>query len=160
MNYYKTTRQLFKVVIFSCFIGALTSCGFVTTHKDFRSYVDSFEEEYNTEIDFSVTFQEDLRENTNHIGICTYIAGTPRVYIDTKFWEKTDDISREALIYHELGHCKFRLEHYNEEFSDGTAKSIMHAGNYNVVSGYWARGRSYYIEELRQRIKEHSGELF
>ncbi|MES2795912.1 MAG: hypothetical protein V4683_08105 [Bacteroidota bacterium] len=75
-------------------------------------------------------------------------------------WQIATDNAKEALIFHELGHCLLgRIEHKTEKFSDGSPKSLMHPDNFDLYSPctYAIDGsndcnktsrRKYYMDEL------------
>lgn len=84
------------------------------------------------------------------VGLCTqriYTYGPPELSIDVdiKFWSDADDLTREALIFHELGHCLLNREHNNDTLN-GVPVSLMH---HSVVKSK-DFGVSYdaYIDEL------------
>jgi hypothetical protein len=81
--------------------------------------------------------------------------------LNTRCWRTIPETNREALVFHELGHCLLkRIEHKNELFVDGSPKSIMVANDTDLYSpcvyviddtpancNKTAR-RKYYIDEL------------
>jgi|GWRWMinimDraft_5_1066013.scaffolds.fasta_scaffold01871_2 hypothetical protein len=76
-------------------------------------------------------------------------------------WGSKPENDREALVFHELGHCLLnRVTHKNETFQNGSPKSIMVANNTdlygpciyviddNPISCNKTSRRKYYIDEL------------
>lgn len=73
-------------------------------------------------------------ENSNHAGVCYPYEGI--VEINPAYWNEAHSCEREALIFHELGHCILGRMH-----REG---SIMAA---RLVKDYCER-RAFYIWEL------------
>lgn len=80
-------------------------------------------------------------------GDCT-ISGdlTPVITLDETYWNSTDEPGREALIFHELGHCVLRRVHMNSLNQDGIPLSDMNA--YTLDSVTYQHFRSQYLAEL------------
>ena len=129
---------------------ALASCGidegrdFYTTDEAFRPYLDTFAEYYGEELfdrDVVIGFK-DLQ--VGRFGNCYY--KKLQIDIDRNTWESLDEFKKEALIFHELGHCILkRRGHINDVLREGVPVSLMHK--------YWAQhiyeaNREYYIQEL------------
>ncbi len=99
-------------------------------------------------------------------GLCTQTRGntqkqrTVQINTNEKCWQDQPSQNREALVFHELGHCLLgRINHKNDLFADGSPKSIMVANNlelYNPciyaiddnASCNKTQRRKYYIDEL------------
>ena len=70
----------------------------------------------------------------------------------------SNDVEKETLIFHELGHCILGRLHKNDELPNGDPKSLMTQSNVSVYSpcSYPIGGecenntfkRSYYLDEL------------
>ncbi|MEL7147430.1 MAG: hypothetical protein AAFO69_13735 [Bacteroidota bacterium] len=73
------------------------------------------------------------------------------VTIDTEClaWRHSE-ISREILLFHELGHVFLERAHFDELFSNDDYRSIMYGGNWNIFRFYTENPfkRDYYINEL------------
>ncbi len=76
-------------------------------------------------------------------------------------WRAASNNAREALVFHELGHCLLgRINHKDDLFKDGSPKSIMITSNIdlyspcvyvlddNPASCNKTERRKYYIDEL------------
>ena len=75
-------------------------------------------------------------------------ASRPTIVITEEYWTKADDIERELVVFHELGHCVLGRHHLNAQFSDGRPVSIM---NYkNVSEKQFLENKDYYLRELFQ----------
>ncbi len=71
------------------------------------------------------------------------------IIIDETFWELTSTLSREFIIFHELGHCYLFRDH-NEGCTDrGIWESIMRSGTLEGCrDSYNNRTREAYLDEL------------
>lgn len=80
-------------------------------------------------------------------GDCT-ISGdlTPVITLDQEYWNSTDEPGREALIYHELGHCILRRVHRNTLNGDGIPISDMN--KYTIDSVTYQQFRAQFVAEL------------
>ena len=104
--------------------------------------------------------QEDCAE-------CLLMVGNPqkqrRIAInitDGLCWKDQSDFSKEALVFHELGHCLLgRIQHRNDLLPNGSPASLMNAYNESPYSPciYDINGsgncdkrtrRQYYLDEL------------
>jgi hypothetical protein len=74
-------------------------------------------------------------------------------------WKDANNFIREALVFHELGHCYLARFHKTDKFADGTYASLMNPEDTEVYSSciYPIGGgnecnktarRKYYIDEL------------
>jgi hypothetical protein len=81
---------------------------------EFQEYVLEFESVFNVSVgSIPITFA-DLKEN--NIGECHlpyFKKSNAAIYIDKEYWVGYSSIERKALIFHELGHCIFNLDHVN-----------------------------------------------
>ncbi len=116
----------------------LASCASIP--KDFAPYVASFEAHHpvrNTRFEFGTVGATAL--SSDNLAECIRgSAVTPhRIVVSEKQWNGLSDIQREALIFHELGHCVLGLDH---------TSGIMQA---SLISGAkYQANRSTLIEEL------------
>lgn len=81
----------------------------------------------------------------NVVGYCIISKRLPAVYIDIDAWNRFSDLLREALVFHELGHCLLRRPHCNVEFR-GRPISIMR--HHLILLKHYERFRDNYIDEL------------
>ncbi len=94
-----------------------------------------------------VEFVADFPNHPNRIGQCrTRKNDYSRVQIAKDYFEVSDEIEREALMLHELGHCILYKGHNNSELSDACPASIL---NKNVpvaacLGAHWEE----YLDEL------------
>jgi len=87
--------------------------------------------------------------NPNIAGQCTHNSNEPNVVtIDRNFWSGYNDLEKEYLVFHELGHCYLGREHLEAINFNGTCFSIMNSGTIPCRSNYSNRTRSDYLDEL------------
>lgn len=123
---------------------------------EFQEYVDRFIEEAakrGKTIDFtdsglSIQFRDAVSKESG--GVC-YL-GQHRIEIEKFFWDDANDLQREGLIFHELGHCELDRRHRNDLLSNGEWASRMRGdpipeGQTIPVNTVGTR-RDYYINEL------------
>lgn len=59
--------------------------------------------------DLSIKFSDMAKPN---VGLCSISEGEqPEIYIDRKYWARTDETMHEQLIFHEMGHCILHKQH-------------------------------------------------
>lgn len=106
-------------------------------------YIESFEEYSNMSITVDFYFV-DLEDN--YIGKCYQREFYQYILVDKSWWDSASDLSKEQLIFHELGHCVLLKKHNTNKLPDWCPESIMnpyHIGNY-----CYGKYRDYYLEEL------------
>ncbi|HJW29308.1 MAG TPA: hypothetical protein VJ508_08635, partial [Saprospiraceae bacterium] len=85
----------------------------------------------------------------NVVGQCAHDATKPNtVIIDKIYWDSADDLEREFVVFHELGHCVLNREHLDEADAQGNCISIMTSGNGSCKINYTQATRSAYLDEL------------
>lgn len=93
----------------------LLSCGesCEKTPTEVQAYVQEFEDTYGVDIEFEVLLVDyELGSSKGVLATCRRSEGKPPlVRIERSFWNEADYIRRRALVFHELGHCEFDLEH-------------------------------------------------
>ncbi|MGE0616715.1 MAG: putative metallopeptidase [Bacteriovoracia bacterium] len=122
-----------RVILASLFAIALNACGRapVLELNEFASYVETFEAEAAANgnplkvQDLIIKFSNKLDSKTE--GLCTLGSDTPTIEVNAKTFHKLSDIQKEALLFHELGHCVLGRAHANELANDGTVSSLMNA---------------------------------
>ena len=87
-----------------------------------------------------------VKEN---IATCTYSAMTLR--IERKWWNEHSVLQKEALVFHELGHCILLRRHITLTFQckeqpSGCPVSIMYPSVLKSVT--YSKYRTYYLQEL------------
>lgn len=82
-----------------------------------------------------------------NVGLCSRTNNDRVIIIDQKFWTSRSLLSRELIVFHELGHCSLQLEHRNKQVG-GICKSIMRSGHEGCLDNYTTASRSTYLDEL------------
>jgi hypothetical protein len=133
---------------------ALSACGRAPVRDvapEFEGYVASFEQKAasvgsNVAVD-DVIIKFGAVKNKRESGLCL-ISGdqTPRITINKANWDKMDEPEREALIFHELGHCVLRREHRESYTDQGIPESLMNP--YTIEGRVYTYNESYYVKEL------------
>jgi hypothetical protein len=132
----------------------------VIVDSAFAKYVDAFIESGRSrgrDIDFSDTGL-DIRfgeVNQNAGAECFELGnsadGSHRIRISEPYWNEIDELAREVMIFHELGHCELERIHDNQLFSIGDWKSIMRGypiPNKDPAINFHASRKKYYLDEL------------
>ena len=92
---------------------------------------------------------EEIAED-NIAGTCSY--GGRQVHrdvvIDQSFWRRANNLYREYIVFHELGHCYLFRDHYEACLANRTYASLMRSGNGDCRDNYNASTRSFYLDEL------------
>lgn len=94
-----------------------------------------------------------------YLGACvTFSDGKRYIELEVTNWEKSDDIEREELVYHELGHCALNRDHdnqlvYNPLVSYRIPNSVMYPYNFGKYSVYKIF-REHYVAELTNPGKQ------
>lgn len=93
--------------------------------EEVHEYYDRFYDYYGVDPYYvSAGFVEEIEGNT--VAICkSWSSGHREIWIESSYWDELGDYGREQLVFHELGHCVFSLDHSNNEYSDGCPESIM-----------------------------------
>jgi len=116
------------------------------TNPLFNSYILRFEQDLKTVVgDIPITFKY---LPSGIAGQCiVYTNGLAEINVDPFFWITYSEIERTALIYHELVHCKFIVDHVDGSLSDGCISSIMNTvtTDEKCLKKHW----KYYVEDLR-----------
>ncbi len=50
-----------------------------------------------------------------------------KVIIDINFWNNADELDKQFIVFHELGHCFLNRDHLDTTRPDGLCTSIMHS---------------------------------
>lgn len=84
-------------------------------------------------------------------GLCTLRDGAPLIQIDEETFASLQTAAKEALLYHEFGHCLLHREHTNEINPDFQSyASLMTSDPVGMAESYQAH-RSAYLDELFQK---------
>lgn len=88
-------------------------------------------------------------ENRGTLGTCTsYTDGSQVINVDERYWDRADDLDKEYLVFHELGHCILDRDHDNSKDASGFCNSIMQSGSGDCRSTYSSSNRTQLLDEL------------
>ena len=128
---------------------------FPNVHPDLWDYYERFENEAaerGIEIDLvaeGVTGAILEIEQDRVAGSCAFGSHiSNHVTIDLEFWNRSNDVSKEFVVFHELGHCSLHREHREDAMVDGTCASIMRSGIEDCFDNYRFSTRTAYLDEL------------
>ena len=83
------------------------------------------------------------------IGQCAHSDAEPNsVIIDKVYWDKANDLQREFVVFHELGHCALNRGHLDDADNQGNCISIMNSGTGLCNVLYTTGNRSKMLDEL------------
>lgn len=153
-----------SIVLYSCSEGEQVSD--VNIDPELQPYVDRFLEEaanrgMNIDLEESgldIFFEEDI-STAEYAGVCRFRLGANEIGIDRERWDDSSEARKEWLVYHELGHCVLDRSHRNDQFENGTWKSLMRGSPITndelltPVCYLWDRNQ-YYIDELFDEATE------
>ena len=157
-----------KALIFSLL---LSSCGYEPkqiNYTDLRTrensiidpvfypFLATFQNYYNVKIrNTHVIFAStnDIIAKTS--GICSMATNQKNlIMINIDYWEESNVFGKEQLLFHELGHCVFNLDHDNSRIDisvdnsiESIPNSIMNQTSYGN-GHYYPYLRQYYLEQL------------
>lgn len=152
----KMYKKITPIIIIGLIIG---SCSKENEAKiieaELQAYIDLFTseaEEREVEIDLSEinlgAYIKNIEENGT-IGQCiSYSDGSKDIVIDERNWDRLDELEKEYVVFHELGHCVLNRSHNNMEDSNGLCQSIMQSGEGQCQSHYDMTNRNQLLEEL------------
>lgn len=156
------------IILLSLLILALAGCGRAGVDPAFDTYVSAFEADARTQhsearVTYGVEFGNPSEHGckTNAAGCCDVgFAGWNRVVVvDRKWWDAAatqsdGEASRNAMLYHEFGHCSLGRKHTSAmtQISGpmGSTLTIPESlMNPDVVSGWnFTHNHDAYLEEL------------
>ncbi len=142
--------------MFGSSIVFLQSCQKDNITTEFQKYVDVFLAEGAKRGQKLHADNLTVRFNPDKNGASQSIPGSPKILINKTFWEHSDDLQKESLIFHELGHAILGLAHNNCQLSDGSSASIMCGIGGSCItnycfSPYGGMRREYYLDQLFDR---------
>lgn len=130
----------------------LSSCAgkvYLVIDPDLQEYITRFENDGDIKITNLVASFGNPGSNKNPdlltVGVCKTGIGAPNIVILKSYWESIDDLQREQLMYHELGHCILDRNHDSRTIN-GCAFSIMHP--YMISENCYEPARDVYVGEL------------
>lgn len=132
---------------------------FPLVDRELWSHFESFEEEalkrgHSFDLNaLEITGVIEEIEEDGVAGTCQYGRHIHHVTVDLQFWRAASPLTRELVVYHELGHCVLFRDH-TEEFNErGVCLSMMNSGTAPCRVAYTGQNRDFYIEELFSTIE-------
>jgi hypothetical protein len=156
-------RMAFKSLIYSLagiFFFSLSSCEpdtiFITVvDEPLQAYFDRFIDEAAIRgLDVSyATSQVDAHigeiTEPNVIGQCAWSQNHQHsITLDRQYWSSANDMQREFVVFHELGHCVLGLQHIDDSDANGNCLSIMTSGTGTCRVVYNHNNRTRMLDEL------------
>lgn len=119
---------------------------------EFVSYVADFESKMNLKAFYITIKFGDLPGRV--MGQCSlWDDGQREIIIDTAYWDRENEIGREQLMYHELGHCAMNLDHNSATVLDPNTNQVIEA---SIMNPYYF-GNEYqwpaYKDAYKQALK-------
>lgn len=118
----------------------------------------AFERQLNIHVnDIKVYFVEDLGEDEDSVtlALCkTYetssgqTAETPEIEVDRQEFERLTTYGKEAVMFHELGHCVLGRNHNDDIVPSEENRPVSIMSTYLVGAYYYNKYYSSYINEL------------
>ncbi|HUR31768.1 MAG TPA: putative metallopeptidase [Saprospiraceae bacterium] len=85
----------------------------------------------------------------NVIGTCSWDqTHTHSVTVDENYWRTANDLQREFVVFHELGHCVLGRDHRDDSDANGNCASIMTSGTGDCRIIYTQNSRTRLVDEL------------
>lgn len=140
-------KTIIKSIVLSLL---LTACGAPNkTDAEFTEYVETFEKEAKAHgrginLDFSIVLADSLDTSTKQTGVCD----DNGIRILKSLWNSSSRSTKEALIYHELGHCALGRGHLDDLKTNGLPLSIMNSHWDSVSRAVEITGVDNYLGEL------------
>lgn len=97
---------------------------------------------------------EEIHEE-NIAGTCSVGGRTTfrDVVVDQSFWENSSHLSREFIVFHELGHCFLGRDHTEDCLDNRTYASLMRSGLGSCRDNYNFSTRDFYLDELFEIVE-------
>lgn len=152
-----------REIVFVCFAIGLTACGRAPTLEEqntFHPYYHRFVAEakkFNRRLSPTPIGIYFSQLTPSRLGLCEENwLQSPKIYIDQTAWRSLSEGGKEALIFHELGHCVLNRDHKDTKtwmlFPRGeqeVPESLMNT--HGVTSGLYLSRRDYFLTELFTR---------
>lgn len=82
------------------------------------------------------------------MGVC-YYGQTPRIVLNTYYWQWLNDLDREQLVFHELGHCVLNRDH-NDQWITAPDGNYIQASVMNAYDFEWWKYDLYHDFYMRE----------
>ncbi len=85
----------------------------------------------------------------NVIGQCSWSQSHQHsITLDKQYWRSANDLQREFVVFHELGHCVLGLQHTDDSDAYGNCLNIMTSGTGNCRVLYTHNNRNRMLDSL------------
>lgn len=116
----------------------------------FDTYIDNFEQRFSVTVRVPVVFKE---LDSSKAGVCyVWSDGYREININSEHWASFSEEQREQLLYHELGHCVFDLNHDDSrlDYRQSCPNSIMRSYMFNLyeIQNCYIPENIHYMEDL------------
>lgn len=153
LNKFYNTLQYFTIAILISSCGCRVLVGSVEIDESAMPYVMEFEHTFKTSTVVAISINDDFAfNNEKEIGHCSYGAGKPKaIHIRKSWWDKSGELDREQLIFHEMGHCVFGLAHsdYYVDYTFGGPAVIASIMNTTHIPAYiYRKYHEQYMKEM------------
>lgn len=148
-----------KLLFLAIFISSIFSCAKdgLSSEVDIRlqPYFDAFVDEAALrDIELDLSENRIIARVTDIIG--NSVAGScansqsdnSYISIDEAYWDSVDDLGREMVVFHELGHCILKRSHLDSRDENGDCISIMESGLSSCNTNYTLETREKMLDEL------------
>jgi hypothetical protein len=120
----------------------------------FATYVDSFKNEFNVRVSVPIILKE---IEASKAGVCyVWSDGYREVQINSKYWYSFSEDQKEQIVFHELGHCVFNLNHDDSTLAvnEQCPNSIMRSYAFSEweINHCYVPERTHYMENLHARL--------
>ena len=144
------------LLLFTCSDDEQVTKSFVNVDERLWPYFERFEEvaaDRGVKVDLNLSGIEGHLERfdqPNVAGKCQHPTPSENILvIDLPFFVNTEnDLLKEFVIFHELGHCYLGREHREDSYQNGFCISIMRSGIDDCKDNYHQNTRSLYLDEL------------
>jgi len=161
----QSTKTAFLFSLLSLFFLACEDDNEGPSLPDLNTYLERFEEEarlrgYDFDLsDVEAVYVDEIKEGDDTFcgyGYQNYDGnGLRRVEIslaDNCHWAELNEVEREILFFHEIGHAFFNRGHEDGWLCDGSPLSIMTSSFWGLYTEGETEKRAYYISELIDKI--------
>lgn len=134
---------------------------FSTTSSELLPYVVSFEEQAKIQLKNDSFKVGDVPVNigdttdAKYDGVCIkYPDGTREILLKKSWFEKANEVQKEILIFHELGHCRLNRRHNSEKTMAYDNNLSIKVSIMNPVvpsTYYYSEYKDAYLKELFQQ---------
>jgi hypothetical protein len=143
-------RLFFLQTLFSLWI-IISACGRTRELGEYSAYVEAFENEgrahgQSISAGSLVIMDSDELPSRVHARCHTGFLQTPTILVNKAVWPGLSENTREAVMFHELGHCVLGRNHKDDVDEKGTKISLMHT--FTPIGNTYASNREHFLTEL------------